>query len=144
MKFPVKDTLTEKEIQSGLKSVMKDGVASQAMGTLTGGIILVDFALYLGASNLLIGLIAAIPFLAQFIQVPSIYLVEKVRKRRKITVLGAASSRTFLLLIALIPFLLVSESPITFLVTAIFFYASFAAFAACSWNSWMRDLVPQN
>jgi len=51
MGFVVKDTLTEEEIQSGLRNVIKDGLTSQTMGTLTGGVFLVAFALKLGASN---------------------------------------------------------------------------------------------
>jgi len=35
MKFPVKDTLTEEEIQKGLRSVIKDGLTTQMRITLT-------------------------------------------------------------------------------------------------------------
>jgi hypothetical protein len=68
MRFPVKETLAEEEIQSGLRSVIKDGLASQTMVTLTGGAFLVAFALKLGASNLVIGLLAAIPPLTQLMK----------------------------------------------------------------------------
>lgn len=94
MAFTVKDTLTEEEVQSGLRAVIKDGLASQAMVTFTGGAFLVAFALKLGASNLMIGLLAAIPPLMELVQIPSIYLVEKVRNRRVISVYASASSRT--------------------------------------------------
>jgi hypothetical protein len=60
MQFAAKDTLTEEEVQSGLRAVIRDGMASTAMATLTGGPFLVAFALKLGASNLVIGLMAAI------------------------------------------------------------------------------------
>jgi hypothetical protein len=59
MRFAVKDTLTEQEIETGLRSIIKDGLASQAMVTLTGGVFLVAFALQLGASNLVIGLLVS-------------------------------------------------------------------------------------
>lgn len=49
MRFPVKDTLTGKELESGLKTAIRDGLASQAMGVLTGGIFLTAFALKMGA-----------------------------------------------------------------------------------------------
>ena len=49
------------------------------MLTITGGVFLVTFALKMVASNLVIGLLAAIPPLAQLIQIPSVYLVEKYR-----------------------------------------------------------------
>jgi hypothetical protein len=32
MRFKVKDELTEAEVQAGLRYVIKDGIASQAMG----------------------------------------------------------------------------------------------------------------
>jgi MFS family permease len=144
MMYTVKDTLTEGEIQSGLRAVIKDGMASTAMATLTGGAFLVAFALKLGASNLVIGLLAAIPPLAQMIQIPSIYLVEKVRNRRAISMAASAGSRVFWLLIALIPFLFSKEVGLNFLLAAILFNAAFTAVSNCSWNSWMRDFVPQD
>jgi len=143
MKFTAKDTLTEEEIRSGLRTVIKDGLTTQAMVSLTGGVFLVAFALKLGASNLIIGLLAAIPPLAQLIQIPSIYLVEKYRARRAISVYASALSRIFWLLIALIPFLFSIKAGLTFLVIAILLNAIFAAVSTCSWNSWMRDLLPQ-
>jgi len=41
MTSAVKDTLTEAEVQSGLRAVIRDGLASQAMVTLAGGVFLV-------------------------------------------------------------------------------------------------------
>jgi len=143
MTFPVSDSLTEKEIRSGLRAVIKDGLASQAMVTLTGGAFLVSFALQLGAPNTLIGLLASIPFLVQLIQIPSVLLVEKHRIRRAITVYASASSRLFWLLIACIPFLFSATTGLAVLIVGITLSASFGAIAAVSWNSWMRDLVPQ-
>jgi len=86
----------------------------------------------------------AIPPLAHLIQIPAIYLVEKYRVRRAITVYAAALSRIFLLLIALIPFLFSIEAGLIFLIVAIFLHSAFAAVGGCSWNSWMHDLVPQH
>jgi hypothetical protein len=137
-------TLTEEEIQSGLRAVIKDGLTTQTMTTLTGGVFLVAFALKLGASNFVIGLLAAIPPLLQLIQIPSIYLVEKYRNRRSITMYTSALSRIFWLLIALIPFLFSIEVGLIFLIAALLLNSAIASISGCSWNSWMRDLVPQN
>ena len=60
MRFAVIDALTEEEIKSGLRVVIRDGMGSTSMTTITGGAFLVAFALKLGASNLVIGLMAAI------------------------------------------------------------------------------------
>ncbi len=144
MNFTLKDTLTEEEIQKGLRNVIRDGLTSQAMVTLTGGILLVAFALKLGASNKVIGLLAAIPALAQLIQIPSIYLIEKFRVRRAITIYSGTLSRMFLLFIALIPFLFTIEAGLVFLIVALSMHTAFAAVGDSSWNPWMRDLVPEN
>jgi MFS family permease len=143
MLFPVKESLTDEEVESGLRQVIKDGLTSQAIVTLTGGAFLVAFALKLGASNLVIGLLAAIPPLAQLIQLPSILLVQKVGNRRMIAVLSAAVSRAFWLLIALIPFLFSVEGGLVVLLVAMLLNAAFGAVTNASWGSWMRDLVPQ-
>ncbi|HCD34135.1 MAG TPA: MFS transporter, partial [Phycisphaerales bacterium] len=54
------ETITEKQVKSGLRSLVIDGMCSQVMGVFTGGAFLVAFALLLGASNKTIGLLAAI------------------------------------------------------------------------------------
>jgi len=99
MRFTVKDTLTEEEIQSGLRAVIKDGMASTSMATLTGGAFLVTFVLKLWASNLMIGLLVALPPVAQLIQIPSNYLVEKIRNRRAISVSASSGTRVLWLFI---------------------------------------------
>jgi MFS family permease len=144
MTSAVKDTLTEAEVQSGLRAVIRDGLASQAMVTFAGGVFLVAFALKLGASNVVIGLLAAIPPLAQLIQIPSIVLVEKIRKRRPISLFGSATSRIFWLLIALSPIILPMKAGLSFLIVALFLNAAFGAVSNSGWNSWMRDLIPQD
>jgi hypothetical protein len=144
MKFTVKDTLTEEEIQAGLRSVIKDGLATRVKVTLTGGVFLVAFALKLGASNSVIGLMAAIPSLVQLIQIPSVYLIEKYRIRRAISVYTSALSRIFWLLIALIPFLFSTKTGLTILIVAFLLKTILGTVSLTSWNSWMRDVVPQD
>ncbi|MGC9444110.1 MAG: MFS transporter [Candidatus Methanospirareceae archaeon] len=142
--FAVKEQLTEEEIQSGLHNVIKDGLAAQTMVTLTGGAFLVAFALLLGASNLIIGLVAAIPSLAQLMQIPAIYLIEKYRARRAICFYTIIASRSFWVLIAFIPILFGLTGGLSVLIVALILYAAFGAVSSSSWNSWMRDLVPQD
>jgi len=144
MRFRVKDELMEAEVQSGLRYVIKDGIASQSMGILTGGAFLVAFAIKLGASNLVIGMLAAIGPLAQLLQLPSIFLVEKIRNRRAIVVVSAALNRLCWLLIALVPFLFGAKIGLAVLLVSMIVASAVGAVSGCSWNSWMRDLIPQN
>jgi MFS family permease len=143
MDFKAKDRLTEAEINSGLKSTIREGLATQAMVTFSSGIFLVAFAIQLGASNFTIGLLAAIPPLSQLVQIPSIYLVEKYRRRRPICFSVTIVNRLFLLLIALIPFLFRGKMALAVLVWALVMHAAIGSISLCSWNSWMRDLVPR-
>jgi len=144
MWFNTEETLSENQIQSALKNIIRDGVASQAMGILTGGAFLVAFAVKLGASNFVIGLLAAIGPLAQLLQLPSIFIVEKIRNRRLITVIAAALSRVCWLIIALSPFIFPAKIAIAVLLILLAAVSAFGAVSGCSWNSWMRDLIPEN
>jgi MFS family permease len=144
MWFKVDDELTDRQVRSGLAYIIKDGVASQAMGVLTGGAFLVAFAIKLGASNMVIGLLAAVGPLAQLLQLPSIFLVEKVRNRRAVTVVTAGLGRICWLLIAAIPFLFAPRVGIFVLLVSVAAASAFGAASGCSWNSWMRDIIPQN
>ncbi len=138
-----KEELTEQEVEQGLKALIKDGIASQAMSTFTGGVILVALAVELNASNLVIGLLAAIPALLQLLQLPSIYLVEKVQNRRLIVVLSALLCRLPWLLIAIIPFIISKTAALGLVLGGVFVHSALASVANCAWNSWMRDFVPE-
>jgi len=143
MWFKPENELTDQQMQSGLGYIIKDGVTSQAMGILTGGAFLVAFAVKLGASNMVIGLLAAIGPLAQLLQLPSVLLVEKIRNRRAIVVVTAGLVRICWLLVVLIPFLFEARTGVTVLLIAIAAASLFGAVSGCGWNSWMRDLIPQ-
>lgn len=122
--------------------VLYDALASEAMGTLTTGVFLAGFMVDLGANNVAIGVLAAVPFAVQFLQLPAVVLVERLRTRRTICAGAAAIGRCFLLVAALAPFLS-ARYGIILLVAAVAANQAMAAIAGCSWNSWMRDLVPE-
>jgi len=131
------------EREKGLRYILYDGMMSQIMVTLSGGAFIIAFALLLGASNSIIGVLAAAPFLGNVFQIPAVLVVEKVRKRRLIAVVGSIMSRAWLLIFALIP-LLFQPFGLSILVMGIFLSAAFGAFSTCAWGSWMKDLVPDD
>lgn len=135
--------LTESKIKKGLKNLLVDGVLSQGMTTLSSGAFLIGFALALGASNTIIGILAAIPFIANLTQIPSVWLIEKLRKRKSLSVTGSFLSRLFLLFIAAIPFIF-TFNPLLFLVLFMIFMGVLASVSGASFNSWMRDFVPED
>ncbi len=144
--FQPKATLTEREVQTGLRWMIVEGAASMGFFSITTSGILVAYALALGANNFHIGVLAAIPFVMQIIQIPSIWLIEKVRRRKVISVLSWLFAQLSWFPIALIPFLLPvsSGTSITLLIGILAFRGILSAICNASWNSWQRDLIPQN
>jgi MFS family permease len=122
--------------------LLYDALASEAMGTLATGIFLTGFAVALGASNLEIGLLAAVPSVVQFLQFPAVVLVERLRQRRAICVWAAGIGRSFLIAASAAP-LIGGSAGVVVLIASIAIWQASAAVAGCAWNSWMRDLVPE-
>lgn len=140
--LPPSPELTPEEVERGLSNILYDGLTTHAFVTLTSGIFLIAFALELGASNIVIGLLAAIPPLAELVQIPAVSLIERIRNRRLVTVISSLASRGIWLLIALIPFLLSPQAGISCLVILLIVYSCISSVKHCGWKSWMRDLIP--
>lgn len=132
------------EVRHSVRMVIGDGICSQVMGVLTGGAFLVAFALMLGASNAVIGLIAAIPAIAQLAQLPAIFLVNRIRHRRAITVVAAFLGRLFLCSTIALPWLVPEPMRIPLLILALSLYFGLGAVGGCSFNSLMRDVIPES
>jgi MFS family permease len=118
-------------------------MASEAMSALTGGTFLVAMALLLGASNFQIGLLVALPTLTNIFQLLAIRLLQKYNNRRAIAVLCNGFARFPLLIIGLLPLLFTTGTSIQVVIFLLFFHYLFGSVAGASWNSWMKDLVPE-
>ncbi len=137
------EPFTSATLDRALRLVLWDSVASEAMGTLTTGVFLAGLAVALDASNVLIGVLAAIPFLVQLLQIPAVLLVERLRQRRRVAVAASALGRCFLLAVAAAP-LLPGPAAIALVAGALAVHQGLGAVSGCAWNSWMRDLVPED
>jgi MFS family permease len=144
--FQPKPTLTEEEIKSGLRWMTLEGTATMGFFNITGSGILVAFALALGANNMHIGIMAAIPFVMQIVQIPAVWLVEKIRMRKLIVILSWFPSQLFWFPIAFIPFFLPvpGEAAIIMLLTLMALRGILSAITSAAYGGWQRDLVPQN
>jgi MFS family permease len=138
------DTVSESDLNRGLRMLMLDGVCSQVMGVLSGGAFLVAFAMLSGASNFIIGLIAALGPLTQVLQIPAIYLIEKTGYRKALVVVSSFFSRLFWFLIAVIPFLFPTSYRSSMLFIALLAYFGLGTISGLSFNSWMRDFIPDS
>src|SRR4051812_26890450 len=129
MNFKSYENLTTKQIQNGLQNVIRDGLAAETMTTLTSGAFLVVIALYLGASNFQIGLLAALPTFTNLFQLFSIQLVQWFNNRKAITVIGNFFARIPLLAIGALPFLFSTETSLQALIILLFFHYLFGSVA---------------
>ncbi|MFB0557440.1 MAG: MFS transporter [Dehalococcoidia bacterium] len=122
-----------------------EGTVSMGFSSITTSGILVAFALALGADNFQIGVLAAIPFIMQLLQIPGIWLVEKLRRRKAIAVLSWLPAQLLWFPIALIPLFLSvpGGTAISLLLGLMAFRGILTAICNSAWNGWTRDLVPQ-
>ena len=139
-------TLTTHEVQRSLRLIIWEGVASGAMFSLGSGGFMAAYALALGANNLQIGLLAALPFITQIAQLPAILAVERFRKRKIIQIPAMIATQALWLPIGAVPFLIDTPgAPAVVVVIALLgLRGLFSSVWATTWTSWMRDLVPQD
>jgi MFS family permease len=135
--------VTLDDVERGRRALVADAGWASLTGSLYGGVILIGFALDLGAGPFAIGLLAAIPFLGQIVQLPAVALIERVRQRRKITVLAATGARSLILALALLPLLPNHGSWLTALFAAQLGVTALSATAGCALNSWLHQLLPR-
>ena len=75
-------TLTQRDVADGLRLMTREGVSSATMFSLASGGFMAAYALALGANNFQIGVLAALPFFTQVMQLPAILLIERFRMRK--------------------------------------------------------------
>jgi len=136
------DGVTSAEVARGLRALVFDGVCTQVMLVLSGGAFLVAYALLLGASNKVIGLLFAVPWAAQMLQLPSTVIVQRIGLRKALVVVSAGTSRIALISMAAVPWLIPEPRRLTVLVVSLVLFWGVGAIGGCAFSPWMRDLVP--
>ena len=136
--------IDEEERRRGLGNMTRQAVAASGADGMASGGFLAAFALILGASNLHIGIMAAIPFVMQPLQLAAILVVERLRLRKAVAVTAYFLSYATWVPVALLPFLVDVPHPraVTLMLLFIALRGVSNAFVNPSWNGWLRDLVP--
>jgi len=136
------DNLSQKQMQGGLRWLNIHGVTVQSMIALQGGgPFLAAFVLALGASNYEIGLITSIAFAGEFMQIPGLYLLKLIMKRRAIAVVTGLVYRLLWALIILTPFMFLRKG-VSFVITCLIASALVSGLMTPAWNSLLREMVP--
>ncbi len=134
----------KKQTEKGLRISIFEGSFAAVFTALTTGSFLAGYALYLGANDFQLGLVAAFPFLAQAFQVPGALLVEKFKKRKWFNLLGSLFFRSIFLIFVLLPFFPQSRQvKIGIFLLFLSLSSAIANLVAVAWLSWMSDLVPE-
>jgi MFS family permease len=138
-------TISDQDVAKGLRNMTWEGVTAMGLFSITTSGFLVAYALLLGCSNFQIGVLAAMPFVTQPIQILIIPLVERIRRRKAIALLSWIPAQSAWVLVALIPFFvdIPSSTASAMLLGIMAIRGAFVSVTNCAWNSWIRDLVPQ-
>jgi MFS family permease len=119
-----------------------EGVVAEGVMACAGGAIIMGWALYLGCGPFWVGLLGALPFLAQLMQLPGAWLTSRFGARRMALLTVLLSRQAFLPLIAL-PFLPLSlEVKRGVLVAVAATHHGLGILCNNAWVTWMGDLVP--
>ena len=133
--------VTERAIRFSYAQAMLGAIFAAS----TGGMFLTGYALRLGADNVRIGLLSAIPMLSVVIQLISATMVERGMSRRMLTFIASAISAGGWALIVALPWITSQASPLFRVGALIALIAVLSLFAQTAGNaraSWMGDLIP--
>ena len=137
-----KSQLSHKEISHGLRMMTLEGMVSLGFFSITTSGFLAAFALALGATKLQIGILAALPFITQPLQIPTILLIEHYRKRKPLMMVTWTVSQLLWFPMALIPiFIHVPNAwAMTLLLILMGIRGVFAAMANCAWQGLFKKV----
>ncbi|HYG69549.1 MAG TPA: MFS transporter, partial [Anaeromyxobacteraceae bacterium] len=129
--------------RTSLRASVAEGMVTELVTACAGATVLTGWAIHLGASPLEIGLLGALPYLAQLCQLPAAWLTS-LAGRRRIALVAVGLSRQAFLPLAILPFLAVSAATQRAVLLAV--AAATAALGVVgnnAWVSWMGELVPE-
>ena len=143
--FRPRAALSDEERSAGLRVTTWQAVSASAADGFASGGFLAAFALAMGANNTQIGIMTALPFLMQPIQMLALVLVERTGVRKAFAVGAYFVAYAAWVLVALVPFVLSvpNAGAVTILLALVAVRGAALAFVTTGWNSWLQDLVPQ-
>jgi len=109
---------------------------------LTGGAFQTGFARHLGASDLWLGIIAAVPAIAGSLQIVAAYVGEHAPDRKGLVLRYVFLSRLPWLLIAFLPLMSAELPRLPLFVVLLTLSAVLGSFAGPAFLAWLSDLVP--
>jgi MFS family permease len=140
--------LSKQAIRSSLKASTIDGVFSIIFSSITGGVLLSNFLLQLGASSVEIGMLSSFPMLVNLLQPLGAYVADRMTSRHWYILSIFTPSRLSWLILVLGIWLvsqggIESHQLIGWTLAIVFITHVMGALGSPAWVSWMAVLVPR-
>ena len=128
-----------------LRLSLADAALSTTLQTLTTGAFIAGFGLAIGASQVQIGILAALPTLGNVAQIVGSYFIERTGQRKSLCLVTTFLARALWFAILTLPLVLLHASAsvlVWWIVLLLATSSGLAAIGGVAWLSWMKDLVP--
>lgn len=126
----------------GMRLWNLNGALEAVSTAITTGVYTTGYALHLGASTAMIGLISAAPSWGQLLQAFSPLLIERLKQRKRLIVLSYTFSTLMWLPAAFIPLLFFDDIHSIMLMMFIMLSSAALALGNPARSSWFTDLIP--
>lgn len=135
--------LSPRQIRKAMQLSILDGMAANMSENMFGPFLSL-FALTLGANNTQIGLLSAIPaLLGNACQLPAAILVEKLGRRKIISVVGGVIARLLILTICTLPFWGLGEAKVIgIFLLLVSLRGLFGSIGSPGWTAMMGEICP--
>ena len=130
-------------LRHSMRLVMVAWIFGSVWQYVTTGAALTRYAQLMNLSNFGFGLLAALPYGASLLQLPTSYVAERFGHQKTLFIVSGAIHRFIWILIALIPWIAPDTSCSFWLLLLVCVSAGGAHVATPVWYSWMGDLVPR-
>lgn len=133
---------TDSARRKGLRVAVYEGIPSAVFSQLLSGPFLTAYLLYLGASTQQIGIVLAIPALANLLQVFGAVLLQRFENRRLVYIVLGSMHRGFGVLTGAVPFLFPQELWVAVYIGTFTIMSISASLLSVVWSSLISDMVP--
>jgi MFS family permease len=137
----------EAHLQKSLHYAVLEVAYASVFANLIGGVILTGYAISLGATNVEIGILAALPSFVNMTQLVASYLIERSGTRREISLFSVWYGRGIWLLIAGLTLLCMNGVTTYALRAFLWLYALWCvtnSFIGLGFLAWLNDLCPED
>lgn len=128
--------------RKGMIDAIYEGIPAVIMYQLLGGPFLTGYLLYIGATSFQIGIVLAIPSLANMLQIVGALLIQRYSDRRLAFSLLCGFHRILWTLTGIIPFVVPQQYGVHVYIAICMFAFASQAIGSVFWTSLLADMVP--